>query len=484
MSRPFSWFPLASSDPVPGDPVAVRAAGDRYVQVAATIDSTATRLRRLTEANGTVSEAVTAVGEKATKVADDISRAYDRYHGVGGALQDYAGALDGAQVESEAALRDAQAAQHRVDAAASTITAAQHRLDGLTNDEADDDARTRYRTQLTRARSERDDAEVALAAARTRLDAAVTDRDSAAERAIDVIEDGMSGDGLRDNLWENLSDVAHAISEVAGTIAAVAGVASLLLGWVPILGQALAAVAVIAGAVALVADIVLMAAGEGSLTDVLMGVAGLATFGLGRIATTAVRMGATGARGAARLAAGSAAALSPASRVSRGLSGARNALGAIDDMAGAVGTMTRAQARVLAALTSRVDSLRDLTRLAGELHPSTVLRAVGHDLADLRNFRLSDLSRGWVEVRSAQGASATIATFLGNGQAGFELSAVNQVAPELMQYSGEFAQSVNVVDNLVARSAALAGSEGTKNFWDLMGDLQDEPTQVERLDLH
>jgi len=60
VSRPFSWFPLAGADPVPGDPVAVRAAGDRYVQIGETIDTTANQLRRLTEADGTISEAVSA----------------------------------------------------------------------------------------------------------------------------------------------------------------------------------------------------------------------------------------------------------------------------------------------------------------------------------------------------------------------------------------------------------------------------------------
>lgn len=284
MSRPFSWYPLAPSDPVPGDPAAVQSAGVRYAHMAVTITATARQLRTLTDADGTVSEAVDAIREKAETVAGDIERAHDRYHGVGLALQTYATALAAAQAEADAALADAKAAQERVDQANAAITLAQRRLDGLSDEDADDEARARYQSQRTSARNERDDAEIALIAARTRLDAAVAERDSAAEIAIAQIEE-IPSDGLDDGWWEDWgSDVAHGVSEVFGNLAAGFGVAALVLSWVPVVGPALGIIAAGLGAVALVAD-VFIAFNEGGAeawTNVALGVVGLVTFGAGQ----------------------------------------------------------------------------------------------------------------------------------------------------------------------------------------------------------
>lgn len=291
MSRPFSWYPLAPSDPVPGDPAAVQTAGVRYTHMAVTITATARQLRTLTDADGTVSEAVDAIREKAETVAGDIERAHDRYHGVGLALQSYATALAAAQAEADAALADARAAQERLDQANAAITLAQRRLDGLSDEDVDDEARTRYQSQRTSARNERDDAEIALIAARTRLDAAVAERDSAAEIAIAQIEE-IPSDGLDDGWWEDWgSDVAHNVSTWAGNLAAGFGIAALVLSWVPVVGPALGIIAAGLGAVALVAD-VFIAFNEGGAeawTNVALGVVGLVTFGAGYALSGAAR---------------------------------------------------------------------------------------------------------------------------------------------------------------------------------------------------
>lgn len=315
MSRPFSWYPLAPSDPVPGDPAAVQSAGVRYAHMAVTITATARQLRTLTDADGTVSEAVDAIREKAETVAGDIERAHDRYHGVGLALQSYATALAAAQAEADAALADARAAQERLDQANAAITLAQRRLDGLSDEDVDDEARARYQSQRTSARHERDDAEVALIAARTRLDAAVADRDSAAEIAIAQIEE-IPSDGLDDGWWENWgSDVAQQVSTWAGRVSAIAGVASLFLGWVPILGQALTIIAVGAGVLALAADVALaVKRGDGGdWLNVGLGIVGLATFGMGKALDGAV----DAFRGTAQTALATASTRSSASLLGR-----------------------------------------------------------------------------------------------------------------------------------------------------------------------
>ena len=60
------------------------------------------------------------------------------------------------------------------------------------------------------------------------------------------------------------------------------GIASLFLGWVPILGHVLVAVSLVTGIVALIADLLLAVNGEGSVMTVILDVAALDSFGIGR----------------------------------------------------------------------------------------------------------------------------------------------------------------------------------------------------------
>lgn len=316
MSRPLSWYPLASADPVPGDPATVRTAGTDYQDVARAIQAAADALAQIADVDGNVSYAVDQIREKATEVAEDIRKAHDRYDRVGGALVDYASALDSAQVESEGALTDAKAAQNAIDAATTTIAnvsqAASH-----VNDPA---AQASFTAQLSRARQDRDDAEVRLAAARLRLENAITSRDAAVRTAVDKVEDITSHDGLRDNLWENLNlgEIFTVISDIAGVIASVAGILSLVLCWVPVLGQALAAVALIASAVKLLMDLGLAVFDGGSWADVAWGVFAVASFGVGRVLSSAAQGLTNGALGIARRVGGQVAAMSKFDRLVHG----------------------------------------------------------------------------------------------------------------------------------------------------------------------
>lgn len=286
MNRPLSWFPLAGTDPVPGDPSEVRRAGERYAAVATTIAETAGQLETLSEQRNSSSEAVDAVRERAKRTADEIRKAHARYEQVGATLVEYAGSLDRAQDMSVEALRAAQTAQHAVDAATTDVTRASRAL----TDALEDDEAATAQSRLRRARTARDDAEVALARARAMLEDAVAVRDQAALRAAEAIRSTVDSDGLNDGWWDNWGrSLATAVSKVAGLVATVAGVLALVLCWVPIVGQALAAVAALAGAVALIADIALLAHGEGSVSDVVMGAVGVLSLGAGRVATQAVR---------------------------------------------------------------------------------------------------------------------------------------------------------------------------------------------------
>ena len=307
MTRPYSWFPLAGSDPVPGDPAAVRTAGERYKSVADTIASSAASLTAIADVGTTTSDAVDAIRETADKVAGQITTARDRYAAVGSALVTYASQLEQAQQESMSVLTTAQSAQIAVDHSTSQITRALRALDEAT----DGDEATSYQRQLNQARSSRDAAEVTLARARDGLAQAIELRDRAAQAAIESIDGATSGDGLNDGWWENWgSKVSSWVSNVAGIISAVTGIASLFLGWVPILGQVLVAVSLVTGIVALIADVLLAVNGEGSVMTVILDVAALASFGIGRALASSARASQASMRGVAAYRASARAARS------------------------------------------------------------------------------------------------------------------------------------------------------------------------------
>ncbi|MDO8122245.1 hypothetical protein Q6346_13085 [Isoptericola sp. b490] len=284
MTRPCSWYPLATRDPVPGDPGAVRAAASAYRGVAADIQNTAEALGRVAAAQEMVSAAVSAVRGRARQVASEIGDAHGRYEAVGDALADYAVALDRAQVDSLVALQHAQRAEQARNEAEAEV-----RRWALVSDEPGTTAASAG--ALARARAARDDAVMALARAQTELDHVVQLRDRAAQRAVDRIEEKTRSDGLHDSVWENVSDAARVLSEVASAVGNVAGVATIVLGWVPILGEILAATATVAAIVKTVADLALAAAREGGGWDLAIDAVGFATLGLGRVAANGIKEG-------------------------------------------------------------------------------------------------------------------------------------------------------------------------------------------------
>ena len=112
-----SWYPLAWTDPVPGDPVAVRAAGQEYTAVAERIAQAAGDLRTLTAGITQTSQAVEQMQARAAETAERISTAHDRYQATGTALVDYADALDHAQGLARDALDTARRAARAIDTA-------------------------------------------------------------------------------------------------------------------------------------------------------------------------------------------------------------------------------------------------------------------------------------------------------------------------------------------------------------------------------
>lgn len=181
-----------------------------------------------------------------------MGAAEGRYREAGGALEEYAGALDRAQSDSLNALAAAKSAQ------------------------AD--------AMEARARAE---------------------RDIAAERAIEIIN-GACGDGLADSWWDDWGRaITQWIAKICEIVSGIAGVLALLVSWVPIVGQALAAflgaLSAVTGVIAALANTVLAMAGEQTWLDAVIsvGFAALGCVGLGGLRGVAASARAmAGARGA------------------------------------------------------------------------------------------------------------------------------------------------------------------------------------------
>jgi hypothetical protein len=116
VSRPADWTPLATADPVPGDPVQVALVGRRLKQAADQIGADVSWLRSLCTAPFWDSGAGQAFLGHVESAAAELDRARERYlaagQALGGSLTDpgYAGALGRAQSLSLRALTQAQQA--------------------------------------------------------------------------------------------------------------------------------------------------------------------------------------------------------------------------------------------------------------------------------------------------------------------------------------------------------------------------------------
>ncbi|HEX5857128.1 MAG TPA: hypothetical protein VFY91_03370 [Microbacterium sp.] len=285
--RPADWSAVElGGDPVPGDPTTVRNGGNDYVDVAQTIRRTASRLRSLS-VDGAISQAVDALAETASSVADDIAKAEARYRETGHALVSYAGRLEDAQSDSLEALYRARSARDEAEQAAST----QRRYLSLAGESDDPADALRYENLAGNASDDGGTARARIHAAQDQIRAAQSSRDRAAQAAIDRIENTTGNDGLKDSWWDNWgADVLKVITDVAGWVSTIAGVLALCVSWIPVIGQVLAAalllVAGIAAVINAIGNIVLASTGERSWTEAVISIVGaaLSVVGLGAAA--------------------------------------------------------------------------------------------------------------------------------------------------------------------------------------------------------
>jgi hypothetical protein len=116
VSRPADWTPLATADPVPGDPVEVALASRRLRQMADQISADVSWLRSLCTARFWDSGAGQAFQDQVGEAAATLAQAHERYLAASEALGSglrgpgYAAALEAAQSLSLRALTQAQRA--------------------------------------------------------------------------------------------------------------------------------------------------------------------------------------------------------------------------------------------------------------------------------------------------------------------------------------------------------------------------------------
>jgi|GEM_PF-1005772 len=454
MSRPAHWYPLAWSDPVPGDVSTVQRASADYAEVAAAIKTAGDQLQAIADLRKNTSEAVSAVATRAEKVAGKIKEARGRYVAVSLGLDEYATALSSAQAESEHALREAQNAESALTSAQARVRSSSIAIDDASDDMEPADLR-RLQNHLRDARDDRDAAEATIQAARTRLEGAVADRDRAAEVAAATIRDAVHADKLNDHWYKNLTatlaPVCRVISEIADVVGSVVGILALALCWVPVLGEVLGLIALVVTAIKLLSDLVLALDGTGSWADVGWGFFALATFGAGKVLVGAARSSGLVARALSRLQAGRLGALSPSVRTAAGLPGGSSR-------------------QVLAALTreGQVAGRRAVRGMAGtsERGWRTSLRAGLSELDPRRLFspftRLDKISwgsfgEGWGNLRAgAKDWRAMVGALQGDGE-------VMDTASTLSTISGDV-RGFTAIDELsVAANAALSGGAAATN---------------------
>ena len=237
MARPTDWNPLASSDPIPGDPGVVRQAAQNYADVAEAINTARDRLNAITFKGK--SHHIDALRSDCEDLVVQIKQASSRCSGAAGALKTYAGALEGAQAKSLPILKEAKEAQGDRRRWKQEEWEQYCRHQRTTNPVERSRAESDYRA----AQSKRAAAEGRIAQARERLKAVVKERDEAGNRAADALRETSRNSPLKDTFWEKvqivISDVGKWLEEhvkpFLKNLSTIIAVATIVAGVVTVL---------------------------------------------------------------------------------------------------------------------------------------------------------------------------------------------------------------------------------------------------------
>lgn len=294
-SSPFTGRDLRQFE---GEPSTIAATADQYEKLGAAMSRTAATLRDI--GSGQISKGTEELKEDAAQLESELRQAGMRYEGTGTALAPYATALETAQswyLSNHSALESAEADYRSALAdqqeARSTPTSPTTDFDQQAEDLADAaravDATSDIREDLWRA-----------------FDSAFADWEDAFNRAADGVADAIEAAGNDDDFWGTVSDVVSIIGSAVIVIAIAAlFVASSPWSAILIIGGIALSAAHLAG------NIYLHANGKASLSDVMWSVFGLATAGVGGLASRSIALATKANGGAALLTASQSASRFP-----------------------------------------------------------------------------------------------------------------------------------------------------------------------------
>lgn len=376
MGRPRDWSPLATSDPVPGEPETISDEARRLRDMATEMRSQISRLHSIGRDDTLKGQYADKLRTAASDLAGKLEKTVGRYQRVAGELSSWVPELTHAQTESVRALEKAKAAEAA--RAANTVISAAPQPGDPPSTPAEQDRERRRQAAF-------DEAARDLSAARRQLDDAVDHAKSNGRHYAGRIKDAIDDD-VKDSWWDNVkgwvdrnADWIKKVTDVLSWVATGLAVLALLIPGVNILAILAIGltVAVLAGHTALAAS------GNGSWADVGLDIFALATFGLGKIATSGLRTAQVATR-----AAGTRAARGAAQTAARRSShAARTAAGRTLSRPGASAAQRRAARRA-------IDAARREARQAGT-------RAA----RNVRNAPLASATRGNV-VRAGNNVDA------------------------------------------------------------------------------
>lgn len=310
MSRPLDWAPLAGSDPVPGDVHRVRDLATRYSCTAQEIREQAANLRVLAQNEDYWhAESGRRYAQHAHELAGQVTKAEHRYTVVRDALRTWADDLEHVQQAADAALRQAQDAQARIDAEAHTGAASTPPGGVSVQSEAQAQAQAAAEAAAAAARAERlRIAHEDLERARRALQHAVHEYDSAGRSVARTIDSRLEHDPLNDSRWDKVKDFAvqavQFVTDVAGWVATIAGVLGVVCMFIPFLqplGLLLLSVSEVMTYVSLAGHTALALTGNGSWGEVAFDLAAVGVIRVaGALAKAGVKATRAGTQGAAR----------------------------------------------------------------------------------------------------------------------------------------------------------------------------------------
>lgn len=253
---------------LPGNPDALAERASTYVTSASRIDRAAADLRSL--AYSSTAKSLDAIRDKSGKVAGDLDDAYGRYYGTATALTEYAAALKSAHKRADDADSAEASAQSYSGQADTQVTALDRYVRNLEEAAAPAGTIEAAERRLTEAQGAARRYDNAASTARQDHEAARSDMEAAAQRAMALINSAIDatnegwldkvGDFFADigsfladlgtwvgeflqDLWDELQRLVATVLAVLGTVLILALVYALL-SLIPVIGPLIAALVV------------------------------------------------------------------------------------------------------------------------------------------------------------------------------------------------------------------------------------------------